>query len=164
MFFAITLDPNIMRTKNSKQRDVYVTRGTMQALYDYAMINRTAALRAAKARRKEPSELFLAPKGLPYAKRSYNMVLRRTCKKVGRHVYPHMLRHTFATHTLHAMRKSKNDGFALGWVRDRLGHESVESTMRYLHLLGELHVETLDAYQRELDVAMELDEEASSAA
>jgi integrase len=164
IMFTIKLDPTVMRTKNSKERVVYVSRATMQALYDYAMINRTAALRVAKVRGEDPHELFLTPKGRPYAEKSYNMVLRRAGKKIGRHVYPHMLRHTFATHTLHALRKSRNDGFALQWVRDRLGHASVETTMRYLHLLGELHLDTLDAYQRELDVAMELGEKAPSAA
>ncbi len=159
-FFAITLDPSVMHIKYGKERDVYITRATMQTLYDYAMINRTAALSAAKARGEDPPELFLTPKVWPYAEKSYNMVLRRAGKKIDRHVYPHMLRHTFATHTLHAIRKSRNDGFALQWVRDRLGHASVETTMRYLHLLGELHLDTLDAYQRELDVAMGLDKEA----
>lgn len=155
MFFAITLDPNVMRIKYAKERDVYVTRATMQALYDYAMINRTAAMRAARAHGEDPPELFLTPTGRPYAKKSYNMVLRRAGKKIGRHVYPHLLRHTYATHTLHALSERHNTGFALKWVKERLGHASVNTTMRYLHLLGELHVKELDAYQRKLDAVME---------
>lgn len=161
---AITLDPAVMRIKYSKERVVYVSRTTMQSLYDYKMIVRTLRLRAAQVLGEQPIELFLTPEGRPYAEKSYNMVLSRVDEKVGRHVYPHMLRHTFATHTLHALRTVRGDGFALGWVRDRLGHSCVETTMRYLHLLGEIHVETLDAYQRELDVAIGLDEETSGAA
>ena len=45
---------------------------------------------------------------------------------IAKAVTPHTLRHAFATHALRA-------GNDIATVKDLLGHESVETTMIYLH-------------------------------
>ena len=50
--------------------------------------------------------------------------------RIGKHVTPHLLRHTFATHLIRMGEK-------LVVPRDLLGHKQISSTQVYLHMSGE---------------------------
>lgn len=60
-------------------------------------------------------------------------IVKRTAKKstINKSVYPHLLRHSIATHLL-------SNKMNIEQVAQFLGHKSLESTQRYTHLLEEL--------------------------
>lgn len=61
--------------------------------------------------------------------------------RITKRVTPHTLRHAFATHALEA-------GNTLEWVRERMGHEDVNTTGIYLHADRAGGVSPLDAGRR----------------
>jgi site-specific recombinase XerC len=95
------------------------------------------------------TELFLTKEGRRYKTRSVWKLYSENMG-AGLHVYPHLLRHTYATHTLAAVSKIMNVGNALLYVRDRLGHSSIKTTEVYLHYKDDIAVAVSEQYQAEL--------------
>ena len=77
----------------------------------------------------DPAALFVAANGRRLSPRSIERRLATWALKQGlaRHVHPHMLRHSFASHVL----QSSGD---LRAVQEMLGHASIASTQVYTHL------------------------------
>lgn len=68
--------------------------------------------------------------GQPLTARAVEKMVKRTAQKagIGKEVTPHLLRHTFATHLM-------EDGVSLLDVQELLGHRSLGTTARYMHLI-----------------------------
>jgi integrase/recombinase XerC len=73
--------------------------------------------------------LFLNSRGNPMRSRSIRRVLYQWALEasLARHVSPHVIRHTFASHMLDA-------GADLRSIQEMLGHASLSTTQRYTHL------------------------------
>ena len=108
--------------KRSKARIVPVGAKAREALAAWA------ALRLQLAGDGEAA-LFVSRRGVRLSHRAIQDRLGRHALRAGlpRHVHPHMLRHSFATHVL----QSSGD---LRAVQEMLGHASIASTQVYTHL------------------------------
>ncbi|MBD3948422.1 tyrosine recombinase XerC [Tuanshanicoccus lijuaniae] len=88
--------------------------------------------------------LFISEKGLPLKSYEVRNILESLKQAAGLTVsiYPHKLRHTFATHLL-------NNGADMRSVQEMLGHENLSSTQIYTHLSTQQMRETyLNAHPR----------------
>ena len=76
-----------------------------------------------------PEPLFLNTRGGRLATRSIRRAVYKWSQMVAlsRHISPHTIRHTFATHMLDA-------GADLRSIQEMLGHASLSTTQRYTHL------------------------------
>jgi site-specific recombinase XerD len=157
----VLLDPGDgsgMKTKGSTKRTIVVSRRLMQDLHKYTVQQRGE--RASLA--KEPQKaLFLNQTGAPWAAdgKGIEAMVRKTGRKVGIATHPHMLRHTYATHTLAALQRHRGDNRIepLVFLQKQLGHASIATTMIYLHLINELADQAVLAYDDELNEWLDSD-------
>lgn len=150
-FFSVRLNPADMSTKGSVERVIHVPRDMMADLWAYTALERNKRLAGAT---KAPT-LFVTEQGEQFATRSVWTIYTDTAKITGVHANPHALRHTYATHTLAALSKVRNQGNALLYVRNRLGHASVVTTERYLHYVDDVVESLMEVYQAELFQAID---------
>ena len=83
-------------------------------------------------RRENPRKyLFEGGDGEQYSPSSVYQVIKRAAQKAGinRRIYPHILRHSFATHHL-------EQGTDLRFIQVWLGHESTKTTEIYTHVMN----------------------------
>lgn len=108
--------------KRSKPRLVPVGRRARLALAQWAGLRDQIAAEGETA-------LFLNRRGRRLTPRAVELRLAERAVRLGlpRHVHPHMLRHSFASHVL----QSSGD---LRAVQEMLGHASIASTQVYTHL------------------------------
>ncbi|MBA7681630.1 Tyrosine recombinase XerD [subsurface metagenome] len=122
----VNLDTNEIRVwgKGSKERMVLMGKPAARALTAYLNQGRPELLGE-----KRSNALFLNRYGKRLIERRVQRILEKytNIAGIGKRVYPHMLRHTFATHLL-------DGGADLRVVQELLGHASLSSTQIYTHV------------------------------
>ena len=110
--------------KGAKQRLVPIGRRAAAALSIYLR-----ELRPRLERGEGKGVLFLSARGRPLTRMGAWSVLRRWVTRAGieKHVTPHTLRHSFATHLLEG-------GADLRAVQEMLGHADISTTQVYTHV------------------------------
>lgn len=115
--------------KGSKERIVPVSERAVQAVDTYL-----AQVRSLFDSEKE-KKLFLSLKGRPIDRTSVWKMIKSYAKKakIAKNIFPHMMRHSFASHLL-------DGGADLRIIQEMLGHAHISSTDRYTHVsLSKLH-------------------------
>jgi len=122
----VSLDSRELRVwgKGSKERMVLMGKPAARALSAYFSQGRVKLLD-----KKRNDALFLNRYGERLTERRVQRILEKyaTIAGIEKRVYPHLLRHTFATHLL-------NGGADLRVVQELLGHANLSSTQIYTHV------------------------------
>lgn len=164
----IHLDPRRVDTKGGRERIIYLPGWLVQKLQAYVRRGERVS-REKKSdltpERSASAQLFLNARGRAWTAGALAAGISRIKLSlldkglVGegsaiRKLSPHMFRHTYATMELHSRARQMDAGSvpdsasrALIWVRDRLGHSSLETTSQYLHLVDSAELEEYGAYQ-----------------
>lgn len=149
----LKLDPNDgngIRTKRNKPRDVWVSRKLVEEVNRYV-----TQIRGERAHlgAKDAGRLFVNQYGDPYANngKALERIVRTIGKSVALDIYPHILRHTYATHTLVSLQRSKGSAEPLVFLKNQLGHSSIQTTMVYAHLADDFVDNAVLQYDNELN-------------
>jgi integrase/recombinase XerD len=110
--------------KGNKERIVPIGRQALERLKFY--LDR---MRPKLVRPHTPSALFLSNRGRQLNRATLWQLVSRSAKRAGvsKHVSPHMLRHSFATHLL-------ENGADLRVIQEMLGHADISTTQVYTHV------------------------------
>ena len=107
----------IIASKGKKDRYVQLAKSTLLLLREYY-------------KKHTPCKwVFEGPNNKPYSAKSISNVIKSAAQKAGvkKRVYPHILRHSFATHHL-------EQGTDLRYIQEWLGHGSSKTTEIYTHV------------------------------
>jgi len=137
----VDLDERVLlvRGKGNKERMVLIGEAAESALRRY--------LRQGRPQLAGPPDeaLFLNRDGKRLSGRSVQQIVRRYAMRAGlaQRVFPHLLRHSYATHLL-------DGGAELRVVQELLGHASASTTQIYTHVTEERQREVMLEAQRKL--------------
>ncbi len=125
--------------KGNKERLVPVGEHAQKSIEHYLELSRKEFL-SQKKPEKSKNRVFLNQRGGPLSRMSIWNIVNSYAEKAGitKNVYPHIFRHSFATHLLEG-------GADLRAVQEMLGHSSIITTEIYTHvdrtLLHQIHKE-----------------------
>ena len=110
--------------KGSKERVIPFGKKAQEALTKYIKIREQIII---KNNITDNKNLFLKDNGKNITRQDVYNFIRKMGDKIHKHISPHTLRHTFATHLL-------DNGADLRVVQELLGHSDVSTTQLYTHI------------------------------
>jgi integrase/recombinase XerD len=110
--------------KGNKTRVVPVGRKACEALAAYLSAERPKLVKP-----RTSSEIFLSERGAKLTTARIWQIVKKHAKRAGleKNIYPHLLRHSFATHLL-------SNGADLRIIQEMLGHADISTTQVYTHV------------------------------
>ena len=122
----LNMEERILRVtgKGNKTRLVPVGRKACEALAAYLSTERPKLVK-----RRSGSEIFLSERGTKLTTARIWQIVKKHAKHSGlkTNIYPHLLRHSFATHLL-------GNGADLRIIQEMLGHADISTTQVYTHV------------------------------
>jgi site-specific recombinase XerD len=108
----------VRKGKGGKDRLFIIAEKLKKELEQHIMINCPS----------QDSWVFIGCKERYLSQKSVQEIVKKAAKKAGisKNVHPHTLRHSFATHLI-------EDGYDIASVQFLLGHNSIQTTMVYVH-------------------------------
>lgn len=123
---SLNFDEGILRVtgKGNKMRLVPVGRKACEALATYISTERPTLVKP-----RSRSEIFLSMRGTKLTTARIWQIVKARARQSGLdlNVYPHLLRHSFATHLL-------GNGADLRIIQEMLGHADISTTQIYTHV------------------------------
>jgi integrase/recombinase XerD len=123
---SLNMEERILRVtgKGNKMRLVPVGRKACEALAAYVSTERPKMVK-----RRSGSEIFLSERGTKLTTVRIWQIVKKHAKQSGleTNIYPHLLRHSFATHLL-------GNGADLRIIQEMLGHADISTTQVYTHV------------------------------
>ncbi|MCA1658207.1 MAG: tyrosine-type recombinase/integrase, partial [Verrucomicrobiaceae bacterium] len=110
--------------KGNKTRLVPVGNKACEAIAAYASTERPKLVK-----RRSGSEIFLSSRGTKLTTARIWQIVKERARRSGleANIYPHLLRHSFATHLL-------SNGADLRIIQEMLGHADISTTQIYTHV------------------------------
>jgi integrase/recombinase XerD len=110
--------------KGNKTRMVPVGRKACEALAVYLSTERSKLVK-----RRTGNEIFLSERGTKLTTARIWQIVKEKARHAGleKNIYPHLLRHSFATHLL-------SNGADLRIIQEMLGHADISTTQVYTHV------------------------------
>ena len=122
----LNMDQGFIRVtgKGNKTRIVPVGKGALKAIEHYMN-----SARPALVSRKTSMHIFLSIRGTKLTTQRLWQIVKKRAELAGidSNVYPHLLRHSFATHLL-------SNGADLRVIQEMLGHADIATTQIYTHV------------------------------
>lgn len=132
----VNLEEGMVRVlgKGNKERLVPVPKGSVPVLKRYLEIVRPLFVK------KPMAQFFVNSCGRPVTVRYVELLVREKCEEAGidKHLTPHKLRHSYATHLLQR-------GADLRSIQELLGHADIGTTEIYTHVADK---QLVDSYQK----------------
>jgi integrase/recombinase XerD len=149
----IYLDPydgSGMKTKGKKPRTIYISKTFLDDIKRYVNLYRGER---AGLNKNNPKTLFINRFGESFSSdgKALERIIRTAGMKVSVKANPHKLRHSYATHTLVKLRQTESPIDPLIFLQRQLGHNSVDTTAIYLHIVEELAENAVLLYDTELN-------------
>jgi integrase/recombinase XerD len=133
----VNLEAGLVRVlgKGNKERVVPIAKGSLPVLKKYCQIVRPVFLR------KKSNLFFINAYGRPVTVRHVELLMENKCRElhIRKHLTPHKLRHSYATHLLQG-------GADLRSIQELLGHADIATTEIYTHVADKQLVEAYDRF------------------
>ncbi|REK54058.1 MAG: recombinase XerC [Thermobacillus sp.] len=144
LIYPLNTDPRVTTPKTrSSIRTIKLDPETIRAMKEYRVNQKETILRYG-FQRSDLNLVFHGPDGKWLRINVVREYMYEVCKRAGLpRLSPHALRHSHAVHLLEA-------GATIRYVAERLGHASIKTTEKYLHVTKKIEKDALDLYARYL--------------